>query len=294
MGMLDRHWRQIKHSTKPEVMGSYPAIDITDAFLLAWQKETLHWSDYTCITSPFPKAWFEVDLKTTPEIGLRSCGWIVESTKIPKETTEKDLIEFTKQVVRKNSATLNVRTDFSLQGKVAGYFQYSRLYLEFPNTFLLMPLIEFYFLDVKGQMIKSTHHGFVEEDAPGSLLTFCHYVYMGLQLFHCKNVHIDSGESKRPAFAYPKKQKKPFVKYKTLVVEPFRKILESEGDIQTNGLKKAMHLCRGHFRTYDITREPFEMMETKGSAVTRIKISLGAAKSEIERLLKNWDEKSRS
>jgi hypothetical protein len=29
-----------------------------------------------------------------------------------------------------------------------------------------------------------------------------------------------------------------------------KKVLETEGDIKHNGLKKALHLCRGHFAHY--------------------------------------------
>ena len=42
-----------------------------------------------------------------------------------------------------------------------------------------------------------------------------------------------------------------FEKYYTLQIEPMKKILNTEGQAKTLGLKKAFHICRGHFRTYD-------------------------------------------
>lgn len=43
---------------------------------------------------------------------------------------------------------------------------------------------------------------------------------------------------------------KPFLRYHTINIEPMRKVLKTEGGIETNGLKKALHICRGHFARY--------------------------------------------
>lgn len=40
------------------------------------------------------------------------------------------------------------------------------------------------------------------------------------------------------------------VTYKTLEIGIMRRTLESEGQVATNGIAKAMHLCRGHFADY--------------------------------------------
>ena len=43
---------------------------------------------------------------------------------------------------------------------------------------------------------------------------------------------------------------KPFLSYHTIQIEPVKQVLRTEGGIATNGLKKALHICRGHFATY--------------------------------------------
>jgi hypothetical protein len=43
---------------------------------------------------------------------------------------------------------------------------------------------------------------------------------------------------------------KPFVRYHTINIEPMKKVLRTDGNIESEGLKRALHLCRGHFATY--------------------------------------------
>lgn len=43
---------------------------------------------------------------------------------------------------------------------------------------------------------------------------------------------------------------KPLVRYWTLDIAPMRRVLETEGDLTGSGLRQALHICRGHFKTY--------------------------------------------
>ena len=45
--------------------------------------------------------------------------------------------------------------------------------------------------------------------------------------------------------------------YKTLAIEPMKAVLSSEGGVTTNGLKRALHICRGHFATYTADKPLF-------------------------------------
>ena len=38
--------------------------------------------------------------------------------------------------------------------------------------------------------------------------------------------------------------------FKTLEIEPMKRALKHEGQSETAGLKKALHICRGHFKDY--------------------------------------------
>jgi len=79
---------------------------------------------------------------------------------------------------------------------------------------------------------------------------------MCLSFMHCKNVipeSIDIDESNkrvRRQNKYREKHGLPKLKQYTLNIDPMKKVMNSEGDIEHYGLKKALHICRGHFRNY--------------------------------------------
>lgn len=73
-----------------------------------------------------------------------------------------------------------------------------------------------------------------------ALLTF--------SFMHCKNVQfvpkgagVNKGKRNRHG---------PHVRYHILEIEPMKKILRTEGKSEETGLKKALHICRGHFKDY--------------------------------------------
>jgi hypothetical protein len=80
-------------------------------------------------------------------------------------------------------------------------------------------------------------------------------------MMHCKNVDLMPFEKKiiLPKKSNSKKklkdktrQKKTVMeKYYVLQIEPMKKVLSEEGNIEHEGLERALHICRGHFRTYD-------------------------------------------
>lgn len=75
--------------------------------------------------------------------------------------------------------------------------------------------------------------------------------FLALSFMHCKNVTIV--DIKPPEKLNKKRQKRnkpPLITYKTLNIEPMKTILKKEGNIKHNGLKKALHICRGHFKDY--------------------------------------------
>jgi hypothetical protein len=97
----------------------------------------------------------------------------------------------------------------------------------------------------------------VESDAGGESLwadglnTYLFAGLLTLSFMHCKN--IDVVEVAPPPALSRKHEKRtglPLVTYKTLDISPMRRVLDSEGKAQANGLRKAMHICRGHFKSY--------------------------------------------
>lgn len=76
-------------------------------------------------------------------------------------------------------------------------------------------------------------------------------VFLALSFCHCRNVKI------RPENIPAPLQKKrvrnnrvPVEKFYTIQIEPVKKVLATEGSISEVGLKRALHICRGHFADY--------------------------------------------
>jgi len=75
--------------------------------------------------------------------------------------------------------------------------------------------------------------------------------FMTISFMHCKNITIkeilppEKVNRKRV-----KNNKKPLVRYHVLNIEPMKTVLKRVGNIESNGFKKAIHICRGHFKNY--------------------------------------------
>jgi hypothetical protein len=74
---------------------------------------------------------------------------------------------------------------------------------------------------------------------------------LALSFMNCKNVTVQPHDP-NPAINRErhKARLKPFVRYHTINIEPMKQVLRTEGGVESNGLKKALHICRGHFATY--------------------------------------------
>lgn len=83
-------------------------------------------------------------------------------------------------------------------------------------------------------------------------------LFLALSFMHCKNVSqrgVEQGSFERQVWR--KKHGRPLVRYHVLDIDPMRKVLNSEGGAQEAGLKKALHICRGHFATYTAEKPLF-------------------------------------
>lgn len=75
---------------------------------------------------------------------------------------------------------------------------------------------------------------------------------------NCKNVvRHDVTESEGPAAKWIRRMKAPTIRYHVLDINPMKEVLTTEGGLEHNGLKKALHICRGHFATYTEERPLF-------------------------------------
>jgi hypothetical protein len=78
----------------------------------------------------------------------------------------------------------------------------------------------------------------IMEIAP-TLLAIC--------FMHCKNVTI---KTNNPIRKCNHTQHAPMVSYNTIDIEPMKKVLKHNGKSEVTGIRKALHICRGHFKDY--------------------------------------------
>lgn len=81
---------------------------------------------------------------------------------------------------------------------------------------------------------------------------FSQVLRLSWSFMNCKNVaRVEHEAPTKVNQRRIKEGKEPFKKYYTLNIEPIARVLDKEGDAKHNGVQKAMHICRGHFATYD-------------------------------------------
>lgn len=74
---------------------------------------------------------------------------------------------------------------------------------------------------------------------------------LAISLMHCKNVElVEHRVPSKLQKAYRKRRKREMFRYHVLDIEPMKKVLRMEGDSERVGLKRALHICRGHFKDY--------------------------------------------
>lgn len=72
-----------------------------------------------------------------------------------------------------------------------------------------------------------------------------------INFMHCRNVEVTEHLPNRKASEKrERKRGHPLIKFRTLRIEPIKKVLREEGQIESNGLGVALHICRGHFKDY--------------------------------------------
>jgi len=94
-------------------------------------------------------------------------------------------------------------------------------------------------------------HAAIEKERLRTLLPLAYPALLATSFLHCRNVsteeHVPPAKLNK---AYRRRHGRPLVRYKTLTIEPMKHILRKEGQVEVNGLPKALHICRGHFKDY--------------------------------------------
>lgn len=117
---------------------------------------------------------------------------------------------------------------------------------------------------------------FLEDASLHGLSTeWFHIPLLAISLMHCKNVvKVPAPPPPAPVVKQWERRGRPFLKEYTLDIHPMKRVLATEGGMAANGIKKALHICRGHFATYTddnplfgkVTGTFWKPMHTRGSS----------------------------
>ncbi len=104
-----------------------------------------------------------------------------------------------------------------------------------------------------GLLVSKAGHALQKpQEATAAMLTcMTHVALLNVSFFHCRNlVSVTHTAPRENQKARQKSNKEPFVAYRTIFIDSVAREVESHSDGTGSGLKKALHICRGHFRTY--------------------------------------------
>jgi hypothetical protein len=74
---------------------------------------------------------------------------------------------------------------------------------------------------------------------------------MAITFMHCKNVRLDAVQPpEKLSQRHLKRYGRPLFNYRELTIDPMKKLLEQQRKGVGGNFRKALHLCRGHFKTF--------------------------------------------
>lgn len=89
-------------------------------------------------------------------------------------------------------------------------------------------------------------------DYINAVTSILHVPLLAMSFANCRNVvRRDVTAEVGPPAKWIRRQKAPEIRYHVLDINPMKEVLRTEGGIEANGLKKALHICRGHFAHYE-------------------------------------------
>lgn len=88
--------------------------------------------------------------------------------------------------------------------------------------------------------------------------TLAYPIMYATSLLHCKNIELRDKKYSRQVLRQAARKGQELIKYKELVIEPFKKQVRAEtAGTNESEIHRALHICRGHFATYSEERPLF-------------------------------------
>jgi hypothetical protein len=219
------------------------ADNIADFAFLHGAKQWDWSSDTPCPLPPFDEMFVEWN---TGEKFISQIGWLVECQRrefpplsLPEERTvtfpsgAKCILETGDFAVNAHAVATSEKGDAFVCGILSMWVLSNR------GEIKLRPQNQYYCPD--------SLRGLFNEGSG----TFGIPLLLALSFLHCKNVvRHDTTETDGPSSKWLRRQRVPEIRYHVLDINPMKEVLRTEGGIDRNGIKKALHICRGHFATY--------------------------------------------
>lgn len=109
------------------------------------------------------------------------------------------------------------------------------------------------FLDEVGDVMKVSNTINLKAVRPADwsgMSTFWFPALLAISFCHCKNVTMTREEIPAKLLKRQQERGRHSITFKTLEITPMKVVLEKAGAGSVGGLKKALHICRGHFANY--------------------------------------------
>jgi len=214
-------------------------------------------SDFFPNVAPcFTDTWFEFSPHFNEPIIITPAGPVRKMGMLLTSCLGKDYFDVPEEEMP--SISKNVKW---VTGGVAWVEMIGKVHAMLPVTVRLLISPEGKILNTAWKKIESfemsryKEHGISEKDHIEQMTMVINCI-LGNPLFtlcflHCKNVELKKiVPSEKQQQKRMKEGKHEFLTYHTLAIEPMKKILKSEGNIHSEGIKKALHICRGHFKDF--------------------------------------------
>ena len=83
------------------------------------------------------------------------------------------------------------------------------------------------------------------------MVNFLLPAFMAISFMHLQERRDHRGRPAQRNRVVGEERGQPLVSYHVLEIGPMREALNGDGELQGKGLKHALHVCRGHFKTFD-------------------------------------------
>lgn len=231
-------------------LGEIPIVEASNIadYAVANSRTMQGWEpgDFPSIRPPFAEFWVEGSARL-PIVGEPSSFGVLFTT-----IGRDDAASYAAELVDA-ADPMGIMDDRSWTGVLC-----CRIGMAWAQRFYFPVKVSFLFLDDGGRMTRdpvSILSCNEETKPPEDILVEmgCYQLIamLAVGFMNCKNVTLVPAELPREFNRERKKAGlKPFVRYHTINIEPMKKVLRAEGNIEANGLKKALHIVRGHFTHY--------------------------------------------